>query len=125
MSTNVKKRIFKFLRYVGVAITVLLLLLVIFIYALRFPAVQQYITQQALNYFQNKVSTEAGLERLYVDFPSNITLEGIYVEDQQGDTLLYGDYISVQTDLWELLDNKLYLSQIEMKGLVSNVKRAQ
>ncbi|MTI20909.1 translocation/assembly module TamB, partial [Fulvivirga sp. RKSG066] len=92
---------------------------------LRFPAVQDYITTKAVNFYQQKVNTEAAVDRLFVDFPSNITVEGLYLEDQQQDTLVYCKYLSVQTDLWALLDNTLRLSEIEIDGLVGNIHRGK
>jgi len=102
---------------------IVLILLVALVYAIRLPSVQQYITEKALNYYQEKVNARASLDRLYVDFPSNITLEGLYLEDKSQDTLIYIDYLTAQTDLWELTSNKLNLNYINLKNSQASVSR--
>jgi len=123
MSKKVSRVLIKILKITGWFLLGLILLLVIGVYSLRFPAVQDYITSKALSYFHEKVDTEANIGRLYVDFPSNITIENLYVEDQKGDTLVHCNYLTVQTDLWALMDNQLALSEVEIDGLVGNVLR--
>lgn len=118
--SGVLKRILKIL---GLTVAIVVILLVALVYSLRFPAVQQYITSKALSFYHSKVDAHASIDRLYVDFPSNITIEKLYLEDQEGDTLVYVNYLSVQTDLWALIDNRLHLSDISLDGLKANILR--
>jgi len=104
-------------------LAILFALIIIIVLAIRLPAVQQHITNKALNFYQEKVDAHADLERLYVDFPSNITIEGLYLEDQNQDTLLFLDYLTIQTDLWELTNKKLNLSYINIRNSQGNIER--
>ncbi|MBL3655449.1 translocation/assembly module TamB domain-containing protein [Fulvivirga sediminis] len=111
----------KILKVIGWFILSVLLLLVVFIFSLRLPSVQEFVTGKALDFFKSKVNTEASIGRLYVGFPKSIVIEDIYVEDQQKDTLLYSHYIEVNTDLWELLDNKFQVNDLDIDNLVANI----
>jgi len=113
----------KLVKILGLTIGIVLILLVALVYSLRFPKVQQYITQKAVAFYHSKVDANASVGRLYVDFPSNITIESLYLEDKQGDTLVNVDYLTVQTDLWALIDNRLHLSEITLNGLNANILR--
>ncbi len=123
MTKNKSGILKKVLKILGLTLGVVLILLVALVYSLRFPKVQQYITQKAIAFYHSKVDAHASIDRLYVDFPSNITLEKLYLEDQEGDTLVYANYLSIKTDLWALLDSKLHLSDISLEGLKANVLR--
>lgn len=113
----------RIMKAIGWSIVILLILLILGVYSLRLPAVQDYITTKAVNFYQEKVNHKAAIGRLYVDFPSNVTIEDLYLENEAGDTLLYNNYLSVRTDLWDLLDNALTLSDIEIDGINSTITR--
>ena len=122
MSTNKAKSIFvKILKGIGWFFLGLILLLIVIILSLRIPKVQQLITEEAVKFFKNKVDTEASIGRLYVNFPKTIVIEDIYIEDLQGDTLIYSERIAVDTDLWGLLDNRFEINDLEVEELTSNI----
>lgn len=118
---KVKKILFKILKSIGWFLLGIILLLVIIIFSLRIPAVQQFVTSEAVKFFKNKTNTEASIGRLYVGFPKSIVVEDIYIEDLQGDTLAYCHYLSVDTDLWGLLDNRFEINDLQVRRLVSNI----
>ncbi|UII24135.1 translocation/assembly module TamB domain-containing protein [Fulvivirga ligni] len=113
--------LFKILKITGWIILSLILILVIAIFSLRLPKVQEFVTGKALNFFKSKVDTEASIGRLYVDFPKTIVIEDIYIEDQKKDTLVYAHHIGINTDLWGLLDNKFQINDLEVEKLVANI----
>lgn len=116
-----KNILLKILKSIGWFLLGVILLLVILIFSLRIPAVQQYVTTEAVKFYKNKTNTEASIGRLYVDFPTTIVIEDVYIEDQKGDTLAYSHYISVDTDLWGLLDNRFEIDGLEVRQLVANI----
>jgi len=101
----------------------LILLLILVIVVIRIPAVQRAITQRAVNFLEHKLGTTVALERILVSFPKKIVLEGLYLEDQAKDTLLYAGEISVDTDLWKLLDHKIQLNRVEIDRTTASVYR--
>ena len=113
------------LRWIGRIIAVLLSLLIVFILCLRIPSIQNKITQRAISFLKEKIKTDVRLESLYVSFPKQIVLKGLYLEDQSNDTLLYAGQISVDTDLWALLQNKIELNSVELSDCKAQVKRSK
>lgn len=103
----------------------LVLLLIIIIFSLRIPAVQQKVTAEAVKYFSDKTGTEAAIGRLYVEFPTGIVIEELYIEDLTGDTLVYGKFINVDADLWGLLDNNFEVEALEVNKLIANIYNAE
>jgi len=99
----------------------LLFLLILLILLLRLPFVQNYITEKALSYYSEKVDTPASIGGIYLDFPYNLSISELYLEDKAGDTLLYVDRIKVNTDLIALLGKKLRLDKVSVNGLNGNV----
>ncbi|MEM7551529.1 MAG: translocation/assembly module TamB domain-containing protein [Bacteroidota bacterium] len=99
----------------------LLALLICIILVIRLPSVQSYIVKQALSWFSSKVDTEASIKGIYIDFPVDLVLEGLYVEDQAEDTLVYFDKLSVNTDLWQLSQNKINIEQLSLSDLTANI----
>ena len=120
-----KKVIFKILKSIGWFLLGIILLIIIIVFSLRIPAVQQMVTEKAIKFFKDKTGTEASIGRLYVDFPTAIVLEEVYVEDQKGDTLVYCKYLSADTDLWALLDNSFIIDGLEVENLVGNIHNTE
>ena len=68
---------------------VILALAFILILFIRSPWGQGIIVDKATNYVSNKTGTEVSIKRLFITFSGNIYLEDLYLEDIDGDTLLY------------------------------------
>ena len=60
-----------------------------------------------------------------VEFPKNVLLNNVYFEDQQKDTLLYGEKIAVDISLFKLINNQLEIISIDLKGINTNIKRTK
>ncbi|HEY0740930.1 MAG TPA: translocation/assembly module TamB domain-containing protein [Chryseosolibacter sp.] len=125
MQTKVGRVLKKTLKVAGWVIGSILVLLLLVIAAVQLPAVQQKITQKAISFLEDKIGTEVQLQKLYISFPKNIVMEGLYLEDQSQDTLLYVGELSIDTDLWALTRNEIQLNNINLENMLANVKRAE
>jgi|GEM_PF-4072541 len=101
-------------------VTFLLILLV-----LEVPAVQQYAAQQAVDYAQKELSIPIKLQKINVDFPDAISLEGLYLADQQADTLLYCQKLHANIALFKLLGNTVEVEELIADKLVLNINRKE
>ncbi|HEU0136555.1 MAG TPA: translocation/assembly module TamB domain-containing protein, partial [Flavobacterium sp.] len=63
------------------------------------------------------------IDNLAIGFPKKIVLEGVYFEDQKGDTLISGERLAVNISLFKLLDNQLEINSVDLRGIVANVSR--
>src|SRR5688572_21731649 len=110
MQKKVKRILTKTLKVAGWVLSSIVFLLLIVIVVIQIPAIQQKITQKAVAFLEEKIGTEVEIESLYISFPKNIVLKGLYIEDQSKDTLLYAGKLSVNTDLWALARNEIQLN---------------
>lgn len=110
----------KVLGWITFSILVLFILLIVLI---RLPSVQQKITQRAVTFLKDKIGTEVRLQRLFISFPKQIVLEGLYIEDQSMDTLAYVGKLVVDTDLWALTKNQIEINTISLKDFSGKIRR--
>jgi translocation and assembly module TamB len=125
MSGNAKTLLKKILKIIGYVVGSILLLLIAIILLIQLPAVQNKITQKAVSFLEKKIGTEVRLEKLYISFPKNVVIKGLYLEDQKKDTLLYAGRLSVNTDLFALINNEIELNKIRLENTTAYVKRAE
>lgn len=111
------------MKVLGWIILSILALLIVTILLIRLPGVQQKITQRAVTFLKNKIGTEVRLKRAFVSFPKQIVLEGLYIEDQGRDTLLYAGELVVDADLWALTHNTISVNKITLTDVSGNIKR--
>ena len=104
---------------VGSIIGLILLLFIL----IRIPAVQNFVVQQVVSYLQKKIETPVKIEKVSLDLPKLLVLEGVYFEDQKQDTLLAGEQLKVDISLLKLLNNKVEINEIDLKGITAKIDR--
>ncbi|WP_194776905.1 translocation/assembly module TamB domain-containing protein [Pararhodonellum marinum] len=92
----------------------------------RSPWGQDIIVGKAISYYTEKTGTKAEIDRLFITFSGNLFLEGLYLEDQQGDTLLYSGELEAGVELIPLVRRgEINLTKLEWKGLRANISRQE
>ncbi len=114
------KKTLRVLLWCVLSIVVLLLLLTILI---QVPSVQNFAKDKAVTYLQNKIKTKVSIDRIAIHFPKEIILEGFYFEDQEKDTLLSGQRLEADINLFELPDSQLEINSISLQNAYANVSR--
>jgi translocation and assembly module TamB len=104
-------------------LSVIALLLVVAL-AIQIPYVQHKLTAKAVGFLKDKIGTEVRLDHISLSFPKKIVLEGLYVEDQSADTLVYAGRLSVNTNLWALTRHEIDLSSVGLDRFSGNIKRS-
>ncbi len=112
------KKIFKRL---FITLLTIVILLVTLVYSLRIPAVQNFIKDQFVTYLEDKIKTDVELEYIYIDFPSTIELKQLYLKGEDIDTLLAVEKLNVGLDLWKILNRKVEINAIDLKGATANI----
>ena len=82
------------------------LVLLLFI-ALQIPAVQNFTKEKVVAYIEGKIKTKVSIRKVQIGFPKDIVLEGVFFADQKKDTLLAGNKIAININLYKLLNNKV------------------
>ena len=114
------KKVLKWSFWTIFSIVCLLLLLT---FLVQLPYVQNKIKNVAVGYLQDKLQTEVALDHFYINFPNEIEVDGLFLRDQNQDTLIYANSLRVSINLLDLLHNKADLRHIRAKHLVSNISR--
>lgn len=114
------KRLLKVFLYIILGIIGLNVILYIL---LSIPAVQQKVVDFAIGQIKPKINTELSIDKVQIRLFNHISLEGVYVEDQGKDTLLYAKKLAVDFSIWGLLNNKLEINNIDLDGAFVNVSQ--
>jgi len=114
------KKTLRILMWCVVSVVALLLLLIILI---QVPSVQNFVKDKAINYLQGKIKTKVSLDHISIKFPKDVVLEGFYFEDQKKDTLLAGNRLEVDVDLFKLVRSELEINSVSLENVKANISR--
>lgn len=101
----------------------LLLFIVVLFLLLLTPPVQQFAAGRVENYLQQKLKTEVEIGSIGFNLGGNINLKGIYVEDQEKDTLVYGGLIRANLNIWKLFSNEVEVRYLNLSNVTAKIKR--
>ncbi|HVV03065.1 MAG TPA: AsmA family protein, partial [Puia sp.] len=104
-------------------IATIIIILVIVIFLIQTPYVQNIIRSRAEKYLSKKLNTRVSIGNLYIKFPENVVLRNIYLEDRQRDTLLAAGLIDVNIHMWGLLHSHIDIGKVQLEGITMKVKR--
>lgn len=85
------------------------------------PPVQTQLAKWGTVYLENKIGTPVAIEELQVSVLGKIHIAGLYLEDQQGDTLLYCTEFSAAISPTALLKNTLHIRELSVNSLTAGV----
>ena len=104
-------------------IGILLFLLILVFVLIRIPGVQNLAKNKVVSYVEGKIKTNVEIDKISLNLPKLLVLEGVYFEDQKRDTLLAGDTLRVDISLLKLLSNNVEINEIDLRGVTVNVQR--
>ncbi|MES2478372.1 MAG: translocation/assembly module TamB domain-containing protein [Bacteroidota bacterium] len=91
------KRFLKIFRNIFLSLIALLILLLVLI---NLNSVQTYLAQRAANILSDKLKTKVDIRNVRIELLNHVTVEGLYIEDQQKDTLAYIGKAQVRITDW-------------------------
>ncbi|MGM0391787.1 MAG: translocation/assembly module TamB domain-containing protein [Bacteroidota bacterium] len=116
-----KNKTIKILAKILAGLFIFIILLILFI---RSPWGQGIIVDKLTNSISNKTNTKVEIEKLFITFDGNISLEGLYLEDQKSDTLIYSRSLEADVPLWPLIKGDgISVNFVDWEGLRANVIR--
>lgn len=115
----------KVLRRVENLLFVLALLLVCLYFILQLPSVQNWLVHKTTTYLSEELGTRVELKRVDIEFFDNVVLEGLYVEDMNGDTLLMAQKFSagLSGNFFSILWNRLEFSEVSLTHASIHLKK--
>lgn len=121
-----KVRKYRFLRRVarvGLVLGVVFTGIILFV---RSPWGQDLIVSKVVRSISEKTHTKVEIDRLFITFSGNILLEGLYLEDQRGDTLVYSRSVEANIPLYSaFFKNQVNIRSITWKGLRARISRKE
>lgn len=119
-----KKRKFRWFRRtlrVLLGILVFLFLVILFV---RSPFGQDIIVNKAVSFVSDKTGTKVAIEKLFITFDGDLQLDGLYLEDTKGDTLVYSKSLEANIPLWKMIRGEgVGVDALDWNGLRANVIR--
>ncbi|TDU42957.1 uncharacterized protein DUF490 [Gelidibacter sediminis] len=115
-------RVFRIIGKIILGIVICLFLLFLFV---RSPWGQGIIVDKIASYISNKTNTVVEIDRLFLTFDGNLQAEGLFLEDKQGDTLVYSKSIVANVPLWAMIKGEsLGVESLEWEGVRANIRRS-
>ena len=114
------KKTLRVLLWCAASIVALLLLITILI---QVPYIQNLVKDKAVTYLHEKIKTKVSLDRITIEFPKDVVLEGFYFEDQNKDTLLAGKRLEADIDLFKLIGSELEINSVSLENVSANISR--
>lgn len=119
-----KKRKFRWLRRTMRVILSVLIFLFLTLLFVRSPWGQNIIVNKAVNYVSNKTNTKVAIEKLFITFDGDLQLDGLYLEDKKGDTLVYSKSLEANIPLWKMIKGEaIGVDALQWNGLRANITR--
>jgi len=101
-------------------ISIVLLLVIVLV---QTPWVQNIAREKAQDYLSGKLKTKVVIGTLRIGFPQTIELGNVYVQDRQKDTLLWGQTLKADINMWKLLHSDIAISAVALEGITAKIKR--
>ncbi len=68
---------------------------------LQLPAVQNWLADRVTASIEKTLETRVTVDNVRISWLDEMTIEGLFIEDKYGDTLLYGKTLAADFDLWQ------------------------
>jgi len=84
--------------------------------ATSFPAVQTYLGNVAMGFLESEYDVSIKIDRLKFFWPNELALEGVFLEDDQHDTIAYINDLKVGVFGFDFTQNHLMLTHLDWNG---------
>ncbi len=112
-------------RIVGGMIEWILILFILFAFIIRTSAVQTYIAKEAAAYLSEELNATVKIDQVAVIFFDQVALDGVLIEDQQGDTLISANRIIVDLDNINLKKQSYTISEAKIRKAFIHIQRSK
>lgn len=85
------------------------------------PPVQDFLTNKTENFLSKKLTTKVEIEAIRLSLPLGLSINGLYIEDLQQDTLLYAGHFEADINPFALFNKTLQITEIKLKDVYANI----
>jgi hypothetical protein len=90
----------------------------------NFTPVQNFLARRAAIMLSAKLKTKVEIAHVRIDFLNHLSLQGLYVEDQAHDTLVYAGDAEVRISDWFIFKDKPVLHYLSLHNTYAHLYRA-
>lgn len=119
---NALKKAFKVIIWVIIGFVVLLVLV---IFLIRIPSIQNKIVHYATSVVSKKTHTKVEINYIRISFPKSVVINGLFLEDLQKDTLLYAGKIKVNVAFKDLLKSRVHVKNFILEDITLKASRTR
>lgn len=101
--------------------TSILFLLVLVFLLIQVPFVQTYLTGQVERIAKNTLETDLGIGDFTLKFPSRVSIDEVFVNTPEGDTIARLDHLGVGLNMWSLIYSRVEINEVETDGVYVNI----
>ena len=117
-------KLLKFLgRIIGGTIEWTLILLILLAFLIRTSAFQTFLAQEATSYLSEELHAKVSIDKIDIYFFDRVVLNGIYVEDQKGDTLLAARKVLVNLDNIDIKNKSYTIAELDVRDAYAHLQR--
>ncbi len=100
---------------IGIVVGCVLLVIGLLFAVAQSSRVQTAAVGALLRQLETSLGTQAEVGKVDYSFPNNLLVQGVYIEDQLGDTLLYADTLRARFDVLALVrDDKIAFRRVDL-----------
>ncbi len=90
------------------------------IFALRYPAVQTYVTKKAAAYLSKQLETEIRIEKVYLKPFRSLQIEGVSINDRAGKKILDAKNVTATFSLAKLFQREIEIRKLALEDTYVN-----
>lgn len=103
----------------------LLILLILFAFVIRTSTVQTYLAQKTADYLSEELQAKVKVDKVAIYFFDRVALDGLMIEDQQGDTLIAANRVLVNLDKINLKKKSYTIAEADLRKGYVHVQRSK
>ncbi len=123
--TNTKTILIKSTKVILWIFVAVCILAIVFFGFINTNAGKRTVRNQVVNYLEKKLKTKVVIGSVDYTLPKWLKIKNVYIEDQQKDTLMFGEELAVDLDMVKLLQGNTDIKKVFLKNIIINVKRAE
>lgn len=104
---------------------IIILLVCAAVFFISIPWGKKVVKNQVQSYLQSKLKTKVEIGAVNYALPKWIEIKNIYIEDQNKDTLLYGEQLNADVDMFKLLRGNTDIKKLVFKNILINITRKE
>jgi len=117
-------KLMKFLgRVLGLTIEWLFVFVIAFAFLIRTTAVQTFLAHKAATYLSKELHATVSIDEIAIVFIDRVAVDGLYIEDQQGDTLIQAKRIIAEIKDVKVKQQSFELGKISVNDAYIHIQK--